>query len=119
MGTNTVKRTQRGVMRTNCLDCLDRTNFVQTKLAVHILEIMLDALGIDVSKRGIDYQPLVEALDNAQSADPLVINLKNIWADNGDAISIHYTGTGSTHTKYHFVEFSITRTGKRDFRGMM
>lgn len=28
---------QKGVIRTNCLDCLDRTNFVQTKLAMHIL----------------------------------------------------------------------------------
>jgi hypothetical protein len=25
---------QYGVFRTNCLDCLDRTNFFQTKLAV-------------------------------------------------------------------------------------
>ena len=25
---------------------------------------------------------------------------RNIWADNGDAVSYHYTGTGSTHTEY-------------------
>jgi len=25
---------------------------------------------------------------------------RHIWADNGDAISYHYTGTGSTHTEY-------------------
>ena len=42
----------------------------------------------------------------------LIINLKNAWADNGDMISKHYTGTGSTQT-------NVTRTGKRDLKGMM
>lgn len=100
LSENKVYLTQRGVMRTNCLDCLDRTNFIQTKLAVHILEIMLAGMGIDVEKRGLGYQSLVEALDRPDCVDPLVRNLKKIWADNGDAISVHYTGAGSTHTKY-------------------
>lgn len=34
----------------------------------------------------------------------MIIKLKNAWADNGDAISKHYTGTGS---------------GKRDLKGIM
>ena len=42
----------------------------------------------------------------------LISNFKNIWADNGDMLSAHYTGTGSTHT-------NITRTGRRDFSGML
>lgn len=29
--------TQKGVIRTNCSDCLDRTNYVQTKIAIQIL----------------------------------------------------------------------------------
>ena len=29
-----VAQVQRGIMRTNCLDCLDRTNFVQAKIAM-------------------------------------------------------------------------------------
>ena len=40
------------------------------------------------------------------------MNLKNIWADNGDILSMHYTGTGSTHT-------AVTRTGRRDFFGII
>lgn len=40
----------------------------------------------------------------------MIINLRNIWADNGDMISIHYTGTPSTHT-------NILRSGKRNFAG--
>lgn len=29
-------------MRTNCLDCLDRTNVTQTKIVMKIVEIILD-----------------------------------------------------------------------------
>lgn len=31
---NRVLSQQAGVVRTNCLDCLDRTNFFQAKLAI-------------------------------------------------------------------------------------
>ena len=37
---------------------------------------------------------------------------KCLWADCGDNISKHYTGTGSTHT-------DVTKKGKRDFEGML
>ncbi len=33
-----------GVFRTNCLDCLDRTNFIQAKLALITIEDMLEKL---------------------------------------------------------------------------
>ena len=42
----------------------------------------------------------------------LISNFKTIWADHGDMLSHHYTGTGSTHT-------NITRTGRRDFTGLL
>ena len=35
---------QRGVIRTNCLDCLDRTNVTQTKITMRIVESILDKL---------------------------------------------------------------------------
>ena len=35
-------------MRTNCLDCLDRTNLVQTKIAYDILGLILTKCGFDV-----------------------------------------------------------------------
>lgn len=69
-------------------------------------------------KCGFDIQTIFKtpnilyAADDHQNSDQFIINLKNIWADNGDAISKHYTGTGSTHT-------NVTRTGKRDLMGMM
>ena len=54
----------------------------------------------------------MKAAHNIESNNMFIINLKNVWADNGDAISKHYTGTGSTHT-------NVTRTGRRDLKGIM
>jgi hypothetical protein len=42
----------------------------------------------------------------------MVKDFKELWADNGDMISVHYTGMPSTHT-------DVTRNGKRTFFGMI
>lgn len=39
-------------------------------------------------------------------------NFKLIWGKMGDQISMHYTGTGSTHT-------DVTIKGKRDMSGLL
>lgn len=39
---------QNGVMRTNCLDCLDRTNLIQTKIAYDVLNTILTKCGFDI-----------------------------------------------------------------------
>lgn len=36
---------QGGVFRTNCLDCLDRTNYVQSRLALRSLRLFLIRFG--------------------------------------------------------------------------
>ena len=35
-----------GIFRTNCLDCLDRTNYFQAKLALITIEKILTELGL-------------------------------------------------------------------------
>ena len=40
---------QRGVVRTNCIDCLDRTNVAQFALGLHALGLQLEALGVSDS----------------------------------------------------------------------
>ncbi len=102
---------QNGVMRTNCLDCLDRTNLIQSKIAYDVLTTILTKSGFNVEKL-VNEPSILTAADNAETSNMLIINLKNAWADNGDMISKHYTGTGSTHT-------NVTRTGKRDLKGLM
>lgn len=90
---------QEGIFRTNCIDCLDRTNVVQSMLAHRNLEIILRKLHILNGSR-LDQQLTFERL------------FKNIWADNADIISVQYSGTGALKTDY-------TRTGKRTKIGLV
>ena len=83
-----VESLQMGVMRTNCIDCLDRTNVVQSVFARKILALQLEKLGI--LARG----------ERVQDQASLEVFFKNVWADNADACSIHYSGTGALKTDY-------------------
>ena len=88
---------QMGVMRTNCLDCLDRTNVVQGKLAWDVLLKQLRSVNKDF-----------EMTQHPQFTQAF----KNQWADNGDKLSFQYTGTGSTIS-------SITRTDTQGFTALI
>ncbi|KAF7432917.1 inositol polyphosphate 5-phosphatase [Pleurotus ostreatus] len=86
---------QKGVFRTNCLDCLDRTNFVQDILSRTTIE---------------QYLHLVR-LEWIQS-NTLWGYHRELWAENGDALSKIYAGTGALNT-------SFTRSGKRTLAGVL
>ena len=49
----TRKNSQKGVFRTNCMDCLDRTNVVQSVFARYVLHEMLAKAGITNPKKSI------------------------------------------------------------------
>ena len=85
MKNKKVLLTQKGIIRTNCLDCLDRTNFFQTKVAIDIFEVQLKQLGVDIAAVFGAESPL-EQLDNSNlnKNHPFIVKFKNIWADNGD-----------------------------------
>lgn len=89
---------QEGVFRVNCIDCLDRTNVVQTAIAKYVLELQLCRLGLGTPGSG-----LPPSLRQA---------FLTMWADNGDTISRQYAGTKALKGDY-------TRTGERKFTGMM
>ncbi|ROT62709.1 phosphatidylinositol-3-phosphatase SAC1 [Penaeus vannamei] len=91
---------QEGVFRTNCIDCLDRTNVVQSMLARKQLQSVLTRMAILIEKQKIQDQFSFESM------------FKNVWADNADIISTEYSGTGALKTDF-------TRTGKRTHMGMM
>ena len=44
----TVLQTQKGVIRSNCLDCLDRTNFFMTKIAAQTFQQMMKQFDLDL-----------------------------------------------------------------------
>ncbi|KAJ1884403.1 hypothetical protein LPJ66_010627, partial [Kickxella alabastrina] len=75
---------QRGVFRVNCMDCLDRTNVVQSTLARFVLNEQLVRLGVHVAPE----QGLV-AYSGLEST------LNHLWANNGDYISKQYAGTSA------------------------
>ncbi|KAI1447882.1 SacI homology domain-containing protein [Annulohypoxylon stygium] len=82
---------QEGVFRTNCLDCLDRTNLIQTIISQMAVEAFLTHRG--------EY-----------AASDFWMRHSTLWADNGDALSRIYAGTGA-------LKSSFTRTGKMSLAG--
>ncbi|KAL2143692.1 hypothetical protein VTI28DRAFT_10122 [Corynascus sepedonium] len=87
---------QKGVLRTNCMDCLDRTNVCQSSFAKFMLDLQLKEQGFDM----------------AAQADQENAWFNTLWADNGDAISKQYASTGAMKGDY-------TRTRKRNYRGAL
>ncbi|CCA69257.1 related to SAC1-recessive suppressor of secretory defect [Serendipita indica DSM 11827] len=95
---STILARQKGVFRVNCIDCLDRTNVVQSAFARHVLATQLEAVAI------------LHESGTAHTEAEAVFN--DVWANNGDAISRAYAGTSALKGDY-------TRTGKRDLGGML
>lgn len=87
---------QIGVLRTNCMDCLDRTNVVQSACGRRALELQLKAEGINLNLQ----------------VDQTTQWFNTLWADNGDAISKQYASTAA-------MKGDFTRTRKRDFKGAL
>ena len=110
--TGNILVVQTGVLRTNCLDCLDRTNFLMTKTGASLIEIQLRNMHIDTgSLFGSDILTQLDSTNQKQQHE-FILNFKRIWADNGDALSKHYSGTGSPIS-------NVTRTGRGTFFGML
>ncbi|KAH8606315.1 SacI like domain [Trypanosoma vivax] len=72
---------QKGVVRSNCLDCIDRTNIAQYFFGLHVLGHQLQALGLLHSHVDIALSPQVQEL------------LLQIYLHVGDAIAMHYGGS--------------------------
>ena len=108
--TNKIYSLQVGTMRTNCLDCLDRTNVVQTRISWKILETMFNFLKIDkkIISEIFNQEEYFFSVGNNEFKE----NFKDIWAKNGDKISIQYSGTASTIT-------TVTKTGGHNLKGFI
>lgn len=91
--TKRVIQEQKGVFRTNCLDCLDRTNVIQQVISLAFLRNYLDQLG-------------ARGYENVEN------NHRTLWANHGDQISQIYTGTNA-------LKSSFSRSGKMGFAGAL
>ena len=91
---NKLVERQNGIIRTNCMDCLDRTNVVQSACGRRALEMQLKEEGFDLSSQ----------------LDQTTEWFNTLWADNGDAISKQYASTAA-------LKGDFTRTRKRNYKG--
>jgi hypothetical protein len=91
---------QDGTVRSNCIDCLDRTNVTQSMIGRRILESQLQRIGIFSVNDTITKYPDFDA------------SYKVLWANHGDAISIQYSGTPA-------LKGDFVRYGKRSAQGIL
>ncbi|KAJ2835345.1 Inositol-1,4,5-trisphosphate 5-phosphatase 1, partial [Coemansia sp. 'formosensis'] len=85
---------QRGVQRTNCLDCLDRTNVVQSVISRAVISEFM---------RQNDILP-------GSAMSVAMDGIGQLWRANGNAISRSYAGTGA-------LKSDVTTSGKLGWAG--
>ena len=92
---------QHGVARTNCIDCLDRTNAAQFVIGKRALGHQLHALGI------IDDKVMVYDTD--------AVNLfTHMYHDHGDTIAIQYGGSHLVNTMETYRKINQWSSHSRD-----
>lgn len=74
-----INREQRGTIRSNCLDCLDRTNCVQTFLGLDVLSDQIQNLGFGEKQTMTRFEEV----------------FRQMWINNGNEVSKIYAGTGA------------------------
>lgn len=94
-------RLQNGVARTNCIDCLDRTNAAQFVIGKRALGYQLHALGV-IDETTVEY-------------DTDAVNLfTNMWHDHGDTIAIQYGGSHLVNTMATYRKINQWTSQSRD-----
>ncbi|NXH13010.1 SYNJ2 protein, partial [Bucco capensis] len=103
-GKNVSPRLQTGTFRMNCLDCLDRTNSVQSFVALEILLTQLESLG----------------LNSKSITERFVESYKAMWTLNGHNLSRVFTGSRALEGKHKVGKLkdgarSVSRTIQSNF----
>lgn len=94
-------RVQNGVARTNCIDCLDRTNAAQFVIGKRALGHQLYALGI-LGDTSINY-------------DTDAVNLfTHMYHDHGDTIAVQYGGSQLVNTMETYRKINQWTSHSRD-----
>ncbi|RJE17127.1 Polyphosphoinositide phosphatase, partial [Aspergillus sclerotialis] len=94
-------RLQNGIARTNCIDCLDRTNAAQFVIGKRALGHQLHDLGI-IDGTTVEY-------------DTDAVNLfTNMWHDHGDTIAIQYGGSHLVNTMATYRKINQWTSHSRD-----
>nr|XP_035147802.2 phosphatidylinositol-3-phosphatase SAC1-like [Callithrix jacchus] len=90
-----------GKFQSNCMDCLDRTNAIQSLLARRSLQAHLQRLGVLHVGQKLEEQDEFEKI------------YKNAWAGSANACAKQHVGTGGA------LKTDFTRTGRRTHLGLI
>ncbi|KAK7395093.1 hypothetical protein VNO78_15635 [Psophocarpus tetragonolobus] len=91
---------QRGLIRSNCIDSLDRTNVTQCYMAQKTLNLQLQRIGVLTSSECISM------------FEEEYGKFRILWAEQGDEISLEYAGTPA-------LKGDLVRYGKQTISGMI
>ena len=93
--------TQEGICRTNCIDCLDRTNAAQFVIGKRALGVQLCSLGI-IKDAYLEY-------------DSDIVNmLTELFHDHGDTIALQYGGSHLVNTMETYRKINQWSSHSRD-----
>jgi hypothetical protein len=92
---------QNGVCRTNCMDCLDRTNVVQSVISRLIAHRQLFKMNLLSKPKGDPFERFPVRFEEL---------FRQSWTNNANVCSILYSGTPALKTDF-------TLTGKRSAQG--
>ncbi|KAJ4764194.1 Phosphoinositide phosphatase family protein [Rhynchospora pubera] len=91
---------QKGIIRSNCIDCLDRTNVTQSFLGRKLLDIQLQKMG------------LLSSNESITAHNNILDIFKTVWVEHGDEISQEYAGS-------HALKGDLVRYGRQTFSGLV
>ncbi|KAF2667097.1 hypothetical protein BT63DRAFT_458061 [Microthyrium microscopicum] len=98
---NSIPKMQNGIARTNCIDCLDRTNAAQFVIGKRALGHQLQALGV-IDGPHLEY-------------DSDVVNtFTHMYHAHGDTIAIQYGGSHLAHTLSTYRKLNEWKNHSRD-----
>ncbi|KAI5429448.1 Phosphoinositide phosphatase sac8, variant 2 [Lathyrus oleraceus] len=91
---------QKGIIRANCIDSLDRTNVTQCYMAQKALNLQLQRIGMLTCSECI-------SMFNEENG-----KFRILWAEQGDEISLEYAGTNA-------LKGDLVRYGKKTLAGLI
>lgn len=92
---------QHGIVRTNCVDCLDRTNVAQFGMAKV-------ALGCQLYSMGLIDEPIISF------SSELCKNFEEMYDEHGDTMALQYAGSQLVHTIKTYKKISAFQEKSRD-----
>ncbi|CCG83890.1 protein of unknown function [Taphrina deformans PYCC 5710] len=95
-------RLQSGVSRTNCIDCLDRTNAAQFVIGKHAMSMQLHALGLVPDPSDVKYD-----------CDAVSMMIE-MYHDHGDTIALQYGGSHLVNTMETYRKLNQWHSHSRD-----